>query len=63
MVAAAWAAFRRTRPDCLVVITDGETPWNDATKEPPNTIWIILSRRSVYVPPRFRRVVRVGMAA
>ncbi len=63
MVTAAWSAYRRTRPECLVVITDGETPWNAATSEPPNTIWVILSRRQVFVPPRFRHVVRVGMAA
>lgn len=63
MVAAAWAAYRRTRPECLVVITDGDTPWSAGTSEPPNTIWVVLSRSRVFVPPQFRRVVRVGVAA
>ncbi len=63
MVAAAWAAYRRTRPECLVVITDGDTPWTSTTSEPPNTIWVVLSRSRVFVPPQFRRVVRVGVAA
>jgi hypothetical protein len=60
MLAAAWEAWRLTRPECLVVLTDGQTRWNEASREPPNTIWVILNDERVYVPSRFRRVVRVS---
>jgi hypothetical protein len=62
MLAAAWEAWRLTRPECLVVLTDGQTRWNEASREPPNTIWVILNEMRVYVPSGFRRVVRVADA-
>lgn len=59
MLAAAWEAWRRTRPDCLIVLTDGWTRWDEGSQEPPNTIWVIVNDQEAYVPSLFRHVVRV----
>lgn len=59
MLGAAWDAWRRTRPDCLVVLTDGWTSWDEGSREPPDTIWVIVNEEAPYVPSRFRHVVRI----
>ena len=55
----AAAAARRPRPDVIIVITDGLTPWPE---RPPSGIRIIVALLGGGTAPAWARVVRVGEA-
>ncbi|MDY7103256.1 MAG: VWA-like domain-containing protein [Actinomycetota bacterium] len=62
-VGIAHAAGLRPRPDVIVVLTDGLTPWPDAP--PPGTTVIVglIARRYGAAPPPWARTVLVDLAA
>jgi len=50
----------KPRPDAVIVVTDGETPWPDSAPKGTRIVAAIVNDRPVQDPPGFIRTVRVN---
>ena len=54
------ALERKPRPDAVIVVTDGETPWPSVEPKGTRIVAAIVNDRKVETPPSFIRTVHVN---